>query len=117
MKYFLLATILVGAPLGLPLVGYFDPFSTLFRAFAFAIDPLFTELVKAPFDWLYVDRGELMGRVQALGGRAQALFESTDRGEYLARVEVDGVASRLSTEDESTSADFGRYVEPRITIP
>lgn len=37
-------------------------------------------------------------------------------GGYLARVEVDGVASRLSTEDDATHAEFGRFTAPRIEI-
>ncbi len=37
-------------------------------------------------------------------------------GDYLLRVEVDGVASRLSTDDDATSAAFGRYTAPRITV-
>jgi len=52
-KYFLLGLILVGAFFGLPLVGYFDPFSILVRGMTLAVDPAFNVAVTYPFDWLY----------------------------------------------------------------
>ncbi len=53
----------------------------------------------------------------AAGDSVSFPLDGVEAGDYLARVEVDGVASRLSTEDDATSAGFGRYVAPRITIP
>ncbi|MGD0016693.1 MAG: 4Fe-4S binding protein [Verrucomicrobiia bacterium] len=52
-KYFLLGVILISAALGLPLVGYFDPFSILMRGLTCAIDPLWNHGVSATFTWLY----------------------------------------------------------------
>ena len=52
-KFFLLGVILIGAVLGLPLVGYFDPFSILMRGLTCAIDPLWNHGVSATFTWLY----------------------------------------------------------------
>ncbi|MBN1444355.1 MAG: 4Fe-4S binding protein [Planctomycetes bacterium] len=53
VKYFLLGLILAGALLGLPLVGYFDPFAILFRGLAFAVDPFLNGTIRSAFDWLY----------------------------------------------------------------
>ena len=55
VKYFLLGLILVGAFFGLPLVGYFDPFSILVRGMTLAVDPGFNVAVTTPFDWLYLN--------------------------------------------------------------
>lgn len=52
-KYALLAVILVGAVFGLPLVGYFDPFTILVRGMTCALDPLWYRGTAAVFDWLY----------------------------------------------------------------
>ena len=53
VKYVLLGLILTGALFGLPLVGYFDPFSILVRGMAVAVDPAFNLVVTSVFDWLY----------------------------------------------------------------
>lgn len=52
-KYFLLGVILIGAVFGLPLVGYFDPFSILMRGLTCAVDPLWNGGLTAIFTWLY----------------------------------------------------------------
>jgi MauM/NapG family ferredoxin protein len=52
-KYLLLGFILAAAFFGLPVVGYFDPFSILVRGLTQAIDPFFNQAVSAPFDFLY----------------------------------------------------------------
>ena len=53
VKYFLLGLILTGSFFGLPLVGYFDPFSILVRGMAISIDPAFNVAVTSIFDFLY----------------------------------------------------------------
>lgn len=53
----------------------------------------------------------------ASGDRISFLLTRVEAGDYLARVEVDGVASRLATDDDATSAGFGRYTAPRVRIP
>ena len=53
IKYFLLGVILSSAFFGLPLVGYFDPFSILVRGLTLAVDPAFNVAATFPFDWLY----------------------------------------------------------------
>jgi len=53
VKYFLLGIILVGAFFGLPLVGYFDPFSILVRGMAVSVDPAFNVAITSVFDFLY----------------------------------------------------------------
>ncbi|MCU0579809.1 MAG: 4Fe-4S binding protein [Desulfobacterota bacterium] len=52
-KYLLLGFVLLTALLGLPLVGYLDPFSLLVRGLTVAVDPLFNQVVTVPFDALY----------------------------------------------------------------
>jgi MauM/NapG family ferredoxin protein len=52
-KYLLLGVILLAALLGLPLVGYFDPFSILVRGLTVSVDPFFNRIITAPFDFLY----------------------------------------------------------------
>jgi ferredoxin len=52
-KYYLLVIILVAAVFGLPLVGYFDPFSILVRGLAVSVDPAFGAAVAWPFDYAY----------------------------------------------------------------
>jgi len=52
-KYYLLAFILITAVLGLPVVGYFDPFSLLVRGMAVAVDPFFNYTIASFFDLLY----------------------------------------------------------------
>jgi hypothetical protein len=44
-------------------------------------------------------------------------IQGVGAGAYVARVEIDGVASRLSTEDDATSPEFGRFTAPRVEIP
>ena len=53
IKYVLLGLILVGAVFGLPLVGYFDPFSILVRGLTLVVDPALNVAVTAPFDLIY----------------------------------------------------------------
>ncbi|MFO8058118.1 MAG: 4Fe-4S binding protein, partial [bacterium] len=52
-KYYLLALIIVCALFGLPLVGYFDPFSILVRGLTLAVDPALNVSVAYPFDYVY----------------------------------------------------------------
>lgn len=52
-KYLLLGFVLLTALLGLPVVGYVDPFSILVRGLTVAVDPFFNQLVTVPFDTLY----------------------------------------------------------------
>jgi len=52
-KYLLLGFILLTALLGLPVVGYFDPFSILVRGLAVSVDPFFSRSITSPFDFLY----------------------------------------------------------------
>jgi polyferredoxin len=52
-KYLLLGVILLAAVQGLPLVGYFDPFSILVRGLTVSVDPFFNRIITAPFDFLY----------------------------------------------------------------
>ena len=52
-KYFLLGFILISALFGLPVVGYFDPFSLLVRGLTLAVDPFFNWTVTAPFDLIF----------------------------------------------------------------
>ena len=51
-KYLLLGFVLLTALLGLPVVGYFDPFSILVRGLTVSIDPLFNKVLTTPFDFL-----------------------------------------------------------------
>ena len=53
LKYYLLFVILVTALFGVPLVGYFDPFSILVRGLAISVDPAFNIAVSYPFDFIY----------------------------------------------------------------
>ncbi|WAC07493.1 MAG: 4Fe-4S binding protein [Thermodesulfobacteriota bacterium] len=52
-KYLLLTLILTFAFFGLPLVGYFDPFSILVRSMTIVLDPFLYWIVSTPFDFLY----------------------------------------------------------------
>jgi polyferredoxin len=52
-KYFLLGVLVVSAALGLPLVGYFDPFSILMRGLTCVVDPAWGRSVTWIFTWLY----------------------------------------------------------------
>jgi len=52
-KYLLLSLILTCAFFGLPLVGYFDPFSILVRSMTIVLDPFLYWIVSTPFDFLY----------------------------------------------------------------
>ncbi|MFH0788658.1 MAG: 4Fe-4S binding protein [Pseudomonadota bacterium] len=52
-KYLLLGFILVAAFFGLPVVGYFDPFSVLIRGLAISVDPFFNYTVVSFFNFLY----------------------------------------------------------------
>jgi MauM/NapG family ferredoxin protein len=53
-KYYLLIVILAAALFGVPLVGYFDPFSILVRGLTLAVDPAFNFAVTRPFDLVYL---------------------------------------------------------------
>lgn len=52
-KYLLLTLILTCAFFGLPLVGYFDPFSILVRSMTIVLDPFLYWIVSTPFNFLY----------------------------------------------------------------
>ena len=52
-KYLTLAFFLGGAVLGLNAVGWLDPFSFLFRAFAIAVYPATSLALQGTFTWLY----------------------------------------------------------------
>ncbi|MCC6679302.1 MAG: 4Fe-4S binding protein [Phycisphaeraceae bacterium] len=56
--YALLTVLLIGAVLGLPLVGFFDPFAILMRGAAFAIDPLLSWSTYEGSSWLYLNAPE-----------------------------------------------------------
>jgi polyferredoxin len=53
LKYFLLVLILAGALFGLPLVGYFDPFSLLVRGLSMALYPAFGSAAENFFTFTY----------------------------------------------------------------
>lgn len=52
-KYALLLFLLTAALFGLPLAGYFDPFSLLVRGLTFAVHPGFDHAVTTLFTWTY----------------------------------------------------------------
>jgi polyferredoxin len=52
-KYLLMGFILTAALFGLPVVGYFDPFSLLVRGMAVSVDPFFNFTVVSFFDSIY----------------------------------------------------------------
>ena len=52
VKYVLLILILASALAGLPLVGYFDPFSILVRGLTTAVDPVLGSTLRDSFDWI-----------------------------------------------------------------
>jgi len=62
-KYYLLIFILVAALFGVPVVGYFDPFSILVRGLTIAIDPAFNVAARFPFDFIYQRGPEWMTMV------------------------------------------------------
>jgi len=53
-KFYLLIFLLVGAFFGLPIVGYFDPFSILVKAMVLSIYPSFNYLVTSFFTFTYI---------------------------------------------------------------
>ncbi len=53
IKYYLLAAALTSALVGIPLVGFVDPFSILIRGLTFGVDPAFRYTVNLPFDVIY----------------------------------------------------------------
>jgi MauM/NapG family ferredoxin protein len=63
IRYWLLIAVLVGAPFGLPLVGYLDPFSLLQQGMTFAIDPALRWSADAGFGWLYFNASESVTNV------------------------------------------------------
>jgi polyferredoxin len=52
-KYYILAAVLVGAAFGLNLVGWFDPFSFLYRSVAVVLFPAANDATREIFTWLY----------------------------------------------------------------
>src|SRR5210317_385357 len=52
-KFYLLGFLLIGAWFGLPMAGYFDPFSILVRGLALAIDPSLNALSTTFFTYTY----------------------------------------------------------------
>ena len=52
-KYYLLIIILTAAAFGVPLVGFFDPFSLLVRGLTLALDPGLFAAASWPFDFAY----------------------------------------------------------------
>jgi polyferredoxin len=52
-KYYILVGILVGAALGVNLVGWFDPFSFLYRSMATVVFPAANDATKGVFTWIY----------------------------------------------------------------
>jgi len=52
-KYYILIAVLAGAALGLNLVGWFDPFSFLYRAMTVAVYPSASDSTKTTFAWIY----------------------------------------------------------------
>ncbi|MFP4144218.1 MAG: 4Fe-4S binding protein [Phycisphaeraceae bacterium] len=55
LRYMLLVAVLLAAAVGLPLVGYLDPFAILTRGLAFAIDPAWKWGVEEGANWLYLN--------------------------------------------------------------
>jgi polyferredoxin len=55
LKFYLLGFILVGAIFGLPLAGYFDPFSILVRGLALAVEPAINALSTTFFTYTYLE--------------------------------------------------------------
>ncbi|MFC1523742.1 4Fe-4S binding protein [Thermodesulfobacteriota bacterium] len=55
VKYYLLAIILAGAFFGIPIVGFFDPFSILVRGLALAVYPAFNAVNETFFTWTYLE--------------------------------------------------------------
>lgn len=53
-----------------------------------------------------------------IGSKGSPAFslDGVEVGEYFVRVEINGVASRLATDDDASSSDFGCYIGPRVTI-
>ncbi|MHB8222537.1 MAG: 4Fe-4S binding protein [Desulfurivibrionaceae bacterium] len=53
LKFYLLGFLLVGAWFGLPMAGYFDPFSILVRGLALAVDPALHAMATTFFTYTY----------------------------------------------------------------
>ncbi|MBU0485464.1 MAG: 4Fe-4S binding protein [Proteobacteria bacterium] len=53
LKFYLLGFLLIGAWFGLPMAGYFDPFSILVRSLALAVDPALNSLATTFFTFTY----------------------------------------------------------------
>jgi len=52
-KYYLLAALLLAALLGINLVGWFDPFSLLYRSVATVVYPMVNDSLSTLFGWIY----------------------------------------------------------------
>ncbi len=88
-RYILLILTLIAAPLGLPLVGYVDPFSLLYRGMSLAVDPWMSQGAFTGSSWLYLNAPESVTKLSeptydwlkggALPGRVVA-FGATGAG-------------------------------------
>lgn len=58
LKYYLLGFLLIGAFFGLPLAGYFDPFSILVRGLAISVYPALNVLATSFFTFTYLQMPE-----------------------------------------------------------
>lgn len=56
------------------------------------------------------------GAEARVGRRLGFPAAQVEPGTYLTRIAVDGVASRLETDGEAASPDFGKFIGPRTTI-
>ena len=63
IRYWILIVALLGAVLGLPLVGYVDPFSLLQQGLTFAVDPALRWGADESFGWLYFNASESVTNV------------------------------------------------------
>lgn len=52
VKFFLLGVVVASALVGMPLIGWVNPFSILVRGLTLSVDPVLTWLGTAPFTWL-----------------------------------------------------------------
>ena len=74
LKYYLLGFLLIAALFGMPLAGYFDPFSILVRGLAISVYPAINVLATSFFTFTYL---EMPAWINVLTEPAYALLKST----------------------------------------
>jgi len=74
LKFYLLGFLLVGAMFGLPMAGYFDPFSILVRGLALAVDPALNALATTFFTYTYQ---EAPGWINSVSEPVYSFLKST----------------------------------------